>query len=206
MPATLQTKKNHHMIKYISFWSLSDNKLISYQLDSDGSEGTDKKTAEAINISLKKIDPLNEEPKTKLHGLSTDAGGGGTVLGCANELVGVTRIIPIDDFICLTCCLHAHSLTFKSPVEKFFLLGGIKKRTLLYMLYKTYALQEEFEVNEYEQLWKKVAEKNYIGKLMQPVLTRWEYVGECLIKFFQHKEDYIVFAKSIRNTFNSFSQ
>jgi len=128
---------------------------VTQQLDCDGCEGTDKRTAEAIDVSLKKIDPVNG-PKTKLNGLSTDAGGGRTSFRCSRELNAISRTMSSAEYFTVTCCLHAHSLSFKCPVEKLFLLGGLKKRTLLQMLYTIYGLQEEFDIHELRSLWKKL--------------------------------------------------
>lgn len=34
-------------------------------------------------------------------------------------------------------------------------------------------------------------------------VNRWEYVGECLTKFYSIQEDQIIFAKAIRNSYKS---
>lgn len=47
--------------------------LITYQLDSDGYKGMDRKTAKAINLSMKKMDPIDNN-KLKLNRLLTHAG------------------------------------------------------------------------------------------------------------------------------------
>jgi len=123
-------KKLHHVIKYITLFDLENNTLLTCELDSDSCVGTDEKTASALDISLHKIDSTAPNaPKTRLHGITTDAGGGGTGFGLERELHAIDRLAP--DRLVVTCCLHAHSLSFKTPVEKSMLLGGNKKRTLL---------------------------------------------------------------------------
>lgn len=89
------------MIKFISFWSISDNKLVTCQLDSDGCEGTDKRIAKAINISLKKIDPL-AGPKTKVHGLLTDTSRGETSFEYSRELSEIDRTMLSAEFFAVT--------------------------------------------------------------------------------------------------------
>ena len=127
----------HIMIKKISFWYFKDNNLITYNLDSDTCVGTDRKVAEAIDFSLKKVDPIGS--KITFNSGTTDAGGGGTSLRLARDLKAVGRIIN-EFFFSLTCCLHGHSLSFFSPVKKYFLLCKLSNRTVLQLLFTMYAI------------------------------------------------------------------
>ena len=49
-------------------------------LDSDVCDGTDLETAHALDLSFKKVDPI-DGPRTKFHGQGTHDGGGGTSQG-----------------------------------------------------------------------------------------------------------------------------
>ena len=82
------------------------------------------------------------------------------------------------------------------------LLGGNKKRTLLQMIYAACALQKEYEIGELKLVWKKIIKKPYPGKIKQPVLTRWEFVGEAMVQFLKNKADYAQFAETTKNTYN----
>ena len=76
------------------------------------------------------MDPINNN-KLNPNRLSTNARGGGTSISYTRELEAQFRTVAQELFFCVTCYLHGHSLVFKSPVEKYFLLRGIKKRTVL---------------------------------------------------------------------------
>ena len=83
-----------------------------------------------------------------MHSISTDAGSRGTGDRLARELRARSRLAPENEFFSITCYLHSYNLTFKLPVEKYFLLGGISKRTLLQLLHTIYALEKEFELQD----------------------------------------------------------
>ena len=120
------------MIKYISFFDKKGEKVVTFELYSDTCMGSNRKTAEAIDISMRKLDSYDESiPKRIMHSVSTDAGGGGTGDGLACELRACSRLAPENEFFSVTCCLHGYSLTFKSSIEKYFLLGGVSTRILL---------------------------------------------------------------------------
>ena len=50
----------YHMVKKLSLFDLPGNKLLVVVLDSDVCEGTNPKTAEAIDYSLRKVDFENK--------------------------------------------------------------------------------------------------------------------------------------------------
>ena len=171
-------KGTHHMIKHISYCDTVNEKLIACELDSDACVGTNEKVAIAIDISMKKLDPEDASlPKRVMHGLSTDAGGGGTGEGLARDLRNHDRLVPESSFFGVTCCLHGHSLAFKSPVEKHFLLGGVTKRTVSQLLHAAHALEQEFELQDLKAMWLAANNHKHPGKIMQPVLTRCSHAG-----------------------------
>ena len=123
--------------------------------------------------------------------------GGGTGHGLERQLEPLNRLSA--DCLVATCFLHAHSLALSSPVQKSMLLGGNKKRTLLQLLHTMHALQEEHDINELKHLWKEMMRKPFPGKIKQPVLTRWECVGEAVAHFLNHLSDHMSFAESSKN-------
>ena len=66
-----------HFVKYLSFFSKVNDRVKKQLLDVDASGGTSEDCANAIDFSVKKVDPPGEEKK--LDGQMTDAGGGGQV-------------------------------------------------------------------------------------------------------------------------------
>ena len=65
-----------HFVKYLSFFSKVNDRVKTQLLNVDASSGTSKDCANAVDFSVKKVDPPGE--KKKLDGQMTDAGGGGT--------------------------------------------------------------------------------------------------------------------------------
>ena len=111
------------------------------------------KTAEDIDMSMMKLDPCDPEVKNRAtRGLSTNAGSGGARDRLVRYLRVLSRLSPIMRFLIKTCCLHGHSLFFKRPVEKCFMLGGVKIN-LLQLLHAVNVLENEFEVQELKSVW-----------------------------------------------------
>ena len=67
------------------------------------------------------------------------------------------------------------------------------------MLHATHALQEEYDINELKNVWKETLHKPFPGKIKQPVLIRWEHVGEAVAHFLNHLSDCVSFAESSKN-------
>ena len=67
------------MIKHVSFYDLSTERLVTYEIDSDAYVGTNEKVAAVIDLRMKKLYlPRPTEPKLIINGLSTDSGRGRT--------------------------------------------------------------------------------------------------------------------------------
>ena len=52
-------------------------------------------------------------------------------------------------------------------------------------------------------MWLAVNGSKHPGKIMQPVLTRWQCVGECLVKFLAHVDKYVLFARKVKDTYKT---
>ena len=116
--------------------------------------GTNQKTAEDVDMRMRKIDICNPEVTTQMvHGLSTEVGRGSTSDGLARDLRVLSALSPIMRFLGATFCLYGHSLAFESPVEKHFMLGGMRKRTLVQLLHTVHALENEFELQDLRAFW-----------------------------------------------------
>ena len=97
-------------------------------LDSDVAAGTNVSTDLAIDASLKRLDSsLENMPKEIMHGLCTDAGGGGTREVLANTMMKLGRAAASNTFLKTTCAHHGFNLMTASPCEKYFGDGGMKK-------------------------------------------------------------------------------
>ena len=88
-----------------------------------------------------------------MNGLSSYTGSGSAGDGLERYFIVLNRLYPIMRFLGASCFFHEHSLAFKSPVEKHFMLGGMKKRTLLQLFHDVHALENEFELQELRVVW-----------------------------------------------------
>ena len=121
-------KEIHHMIKHTNVYETKKDKLITYELDSDSCAGTNQKTIEAIGMIMMKLDPSNTVENNRIMcGLSTDAGVSGTGDEFEKDLRVLGRLSPILIFLGVTYFFRRYSLDFTSPVEKHFMLGGVKR-------------------------------------------------------------------------------
>lgn len=63
--------------------------------------------------------------------------------------------------------------------------SGLGKKTPLQLMFQYYYLQEEYETETFRKMWEHCNNSTYSTKLVQPVLTQWEYVGQaaaCFLK------------------------
>jgi len=199
-------KNIHHVIKMISFWYL--DRVLTFLLDSDAAIGDNANTADAANVSLKKLDRSIDGSivKVKMTGLCTDAGGGGTRDGLATEMNKLERTINLDQFLVVTCCLHAMNLMMCSPCEKCFGSGGVASRNTIQMLYTCYALQKEFEAEEWQQIWYNACNEPFGERFPAPVYTRWEYIGLSSMKFHDKIDGFQKVSKGLMNSEKTASQ
>jgi len=101
---------------------------------------------------MKKIDIIAEDGtivKEIVHGLGTDAGGGGTREGLALELSKLGRTCSLALFLTITCTMHGSNRMMQSPCQKYFGDGSVKARNLIQLLYTCYVLQDTYEIDEF---------------------------------------------------------
>ena len=116
---------------------------------------------------MRKLDPCNPAVSNRaMYGLSTEAGGGGDSDDLARDLRVFSRSSPIMRFLGATCYLHGHILPFEYLVEKFFVLGDAKKRTLLQLLHAVYTLENEFEMQYLREVWLEENRTIHPGKII----------------------------------------
>lgn len=132
----MNKKGIHHMVKVISFWESLDYGIFTFELDSDGCQGTNVSIADGVDYLLKKID--QEEEKRKLQSVNFDSGGSGVGSGLVKSLQTVHRIK--EDYIMSTCSLHALSLMLVYPIANLIGLGGLGKITAIQLLFTYYYL------------------------------------------------------------------
>jgi hypothetical protein len=111
--------------------------------------GTNKGTAFTVDFSLRKI--VSEDSFIILYSYAIDARGEDVGIGLVEELQKVNHIHS-GIFYGITYSLHALNLILCSPVNKYIGIGGNQKRILLQMLYTCYAIQDEFELVEFQQI------------------------------------------------------
>jgi hypothetical protein len=194
-----------HFVKVLSWWDEIMEKVRTFVLDIDASEGNSSSCGEAIDHSLKKLIYA-----IKLLGQTTDSGGGGVLEKLAEALK--KRNLCQDNYAVANCTLHAIQLTLSNPVKVSFGEGGLGCRTMMQLLHSVYDLQDSFEWDhfvayikraitwvlenknrtpmpddsEFEKAWCQLLQfvpnqlwaDVQIVKCPAAVLTRWWYCGE----------------------------
>ena len=80
------------------------------------------------------------------------------------------------------------------------MLGDLKKKSLLQLLCAVHSLENESELQDLRSFWLAENRKIHPGKIMQPVLARWKYAGESLVKFLTNVETHMTFAIKVKDT------
>ena len=138
----------HHALKATS-WRYVD-RAMNVLLDTDSAVGTNQSAAEAIDISLKKLDNVKiNAPNMVTSVMCADTRGGGARVGLANEMMKVGRTCAMDIFITTTCSHHGFNSMMAFPREKFFGDSGIQNRNLLQPLCTWHAIQKSCEMSEF---------------------------------------------------------
>ena len=185
-----------HFVKYFAFWF--DNKVQLHLLDLDAAGGSNNEAADAIDFSMKKIDPLPPKIRLKVQGGMTDAGGGGVGEGLKRELITKNR--ANDTYISGTCAIHALSVALSVPIIKLMGDGGLGKSNLLQLLHSAYNLQTggggTFEVSEFSLTWMTLFGEKF-NKMLAPILTRWYLVGKGCQHMSKHWDKWRVIAHKI---------
>ena len=115
---------------------------MTFLLDSDAVISTNVSAAAAIDLSLRKVDILEENGivlKVTIDRLGADAGEGGAREGLARELASIGRTCPLETFFVITCSLHAMNHMMRSLCEKHFSDGGVGNCNLTQLLHVYFA-------------------------------------------------------------------
>jgi hypothetical protein len=134
-----------HFVKILSWWDKIQEKVQTFVLDVDASEGTSKGCAKAIEHSMKK---LNHMIALLLTGQTTDSGGGGVLESLMEELK--QRNLCNPTYLAVSCALHAVQMLLANPVKKTLGKGKLEKRNMMQMLHSAYNLQESMEFGEFK--------------------------------------------------------
>jgi hypothetical protein len=190
-----------HLAKVLSWFEVEDGgasnmmngRVHSIMLDMDGSEGTSKLAAEAINHSLNKV-----RPGLKcLNGQTTDSGGGGTLESFARELC---LLQATDQFlyVVIGCALHALQLGFANGIKAAFGEGGLGKHNLMQLIHCCYDLQECVKEPKLRHLfWEIATESPPPEKMSTPVLTRWWHVNVAAMHLLENWNEWGSFADAM---------
>ena len=171
----------HFMVKKAASWHHPTDSLFLFAVDSDVCEGTNERAAKGVDVSLIKLDHPNHS--VKLINVTTDAGGGRVYVGLKSELVKLERMD--NESSCHSCGIHGLNLTFVNPITKFCGVGGVKHQNSLQLIFTYWAIEQEFELGTWQNMWLSINNNTYSRRQVQPVLTRWKYVGESCNQFIQ---------------------
>jgi hypothetical protein len=111
-------------VKYLCWWDKEKKRVLKHVLDIDAADSKSLDAAEAIDTSLCKIDQPGQ-PKTKLAGQSSDAGGGGTGNSLYLCLKGKDR--AEQNYLIATCSLHGWQRVLGNAIEGCSGPGGMYK-------------------------------------------------------------------------------
>ena len=144
-----------HFVKVLAWWNSISQKVQTFVLDIDVSDGSSSKCADAIAHSMKKVKAIVE---VLLRGQTTDSGGGGVLENLAVELQ--KRDLTDDFYYVANCTLHAIQLALSNPVKTVFGEGGLDpttkepKRNMPQMLHSVYDLQQAMEYSVFKMNYK----------------------------------------------------
>lgn len=189
-----------HFVKLLSWYSRRDDRIKTFMIDTDDSDGHSDKCAMAIKHSLVKMFG-EENVENILHGQMTDSGGGGTGNSFHRELSALSLTRSEENYVQAFCTLHCIQLTLSAPVKDCIGEGGYCAREKRYsrnamqLLHGLWNLQAHHEDSEFEDIWTVAAQhvaaqaaertgiqapidlKAKFSKIPCPILTRWWTVG-----------------------------
>ena len=172
-------------VKVLANWDEKENRIDMFLLDNEVSGGTNAEAAMAVQHSLKRME-LGET--FKLHGFTSDAGGGGTREGMKAELEKLNLVI--EDSLFGTCALHGLQIILKQACDKCIGIGNMENRNGVQIIHAIYDIQQKIGMKTWRALVKKataklgielkgkVPDSDFVHKLQAPILTRWWTVGE----------------------------
>ena len=86
------------------------------------------------------------------------------------------------------------------PTIACFGTGGLEKRNVLQYLHSVWNLTQQYEWDEFLLLWDSCTGKQLKVRMPQPVLTRWEYVGQAINWVIVRFDDIAKMAQAAVNT------
>ena len=185
-----------HLGKMIGWWNEELDRVRKWTLDIDSSGNSSADVAESIDASLRKVDSILKRIRVSV--FSSDAGGGGTGNRGMSEVINVDCAMEnVQELIVVTCAIHAFQLTLSNPMIQCCGEGGLLRRNLLQMLHSAYNLQHQYEEVEWRQKWFLATGQKSKKKMVQPVLTRWEYVGQAATHLYEQWDDWLKVATCI---------
>ena len=121
--------------------------MKSVRLDTDSSKGRSEEVAEALGVSLNRIDNFRSDGgRTRLLGHTTDSGGGGVTESFASEIKSIGRISFLYRII--NCCLHAQSKALHQIVEQVYGSGGTGEVSFMQLLHAFWSHAFNFRNNK----------------------------------------------------------
>jgi len=148
-----------HFAKVLSRWDRHGG-VKTQLLDIDASGGTSEECAAAIQSSMNKLKPLNEEEQGThlLYGQNTDSGGGGALESLHKETKKLNLCAPDDDYLIGNCLIHAHQICPKNAIEVTLGKGALDKINAMQMLHSVFRLQESMDLDEWRHVLFKSSE------------------------------------------------
>jgi hypothetical protein len=159
-------------MKILLCWDKSE-KVQTFVLNIDASEGTLEGCTESIKHSMKKI---NNMIALLLQGQTIDCGGVGVLDSLAKQLK--KRDLCTPTFLVAFCMLHARQIVSVNPVKKAMGKSSLGAQTMMPMFHSAYDLQESMEFSEFRFGMEEV--KLYIKQKQSDCLPPYRY--DCKIK------------------------
>ena len=190
------------LVKEFAYWNNSNKCVQLVRGCADGSDSTDEAVAASINITMSNIDDYLESTKARLHGATTDSGGGGTTDSVMNVLRN--KYDRCDASICYVnnCCMHALNRAFQVAFEDTFGKGGLGEKNVLQFLHTCWSIQDGLG-EQFSYAWDFFSENNSdhnginLAKIKKPLLTRWGYVLDAATGVFENFERWNFFLEKI---------
>jgi len=136
-----------HFIKLLSSWNAMGHVDV-HVLDIDGSGGTTKACALAIQASINKLKVNDDDQTHLLAGQSIDSGGGG-VLEKLHEEMHALGLCSLHIYLIANCCIHALQLQLSNGIREALGEGGLENVNVMQMLHSVYRLQEALDLDEW---------------------------------------------------------
>jgi hypothetical protein len=178
---------NAHFVKILSWYSHREQRVKTFNVDTDEAAGKSENAGDAVDHSLTKM--FGDRSKDILYGQATDSGGGGVGWSLKAQLDAKELTCPHELYLVSFCTLHCIQLTLGNPIEHVLGQGGKEKdgnaykQTAMQLLHGVYNLQRNHESDEWKRIWNSVCADLGLSitpdahRIPAPILTRWWTVG-----------------------------